>query len=117
MEEPPTRPDAMSLVQLSPEAMDRDALVLEVRRLRMRIEALREQRDERIRQIQQLEEVLETVLAGGDVVWPTGSGASQSNVWRQRAEVAEAHLAALYATRTMRLLRAPRSVYARIRSR
>lgn len=117
MEKSPTQPDAMSLVQLSPEAMDRDALVIEVRRLRMRIEALREQRDERIRQIQELEEVLEVSLAGGDVVWPTGAGASQGHVWRQRAEVAEEHLAALYTSRTMRLLRAPRSVYARIRSR
>jgi hypothetical protein len=43
---------------MSPESMDREALLVEVRRLALRLDALREQRDERIAQIQALEQQL-----------------------------------------------------------
>ena len=88
--------DAMSLAQVSPESMEHDELVAEVRRLRLRLEALREQRDERIAQLQELEEQL--VVA------------------RQHAEQLEANLTALLNPRTMRALRLPRAVYAKVRT-
>lgn len=95
--------DAISLAQVSPESMDHDELVAEVRRLRLRLEALREQRDERIAQLQELDAQLN----------PADSPLAAA---RQRAEQAEAHLAALLNTRSMRALRLPRAVYAKVRT-
>lgn len=122
MNEPPTRPDALSLAQVSPEDLDRDELVVEVRRLRLRLEALREQRDERIAQIQALEQevigfddTLRAVLRGEEVAW-TGDGPPPPNEWKQRAMASEAAYQALLETRSMRLLRVPRSVYAKVRA-
>lgn len=122
MDEPPTRPDALSLAQVSPETLDRDALVVEVRRLRLRVEALREQRDERIAQIQALEEdlvvldeTLRAVLRGEEVAWK-GDTPAPPNQWRERALAAETAHEALLQTRSMRLLRVPRSVYAKVRA-
>lgn len=120
MEQLHAQPDALSLAQVPPEAMDRDELVVEVRRLRLRLEALREQRDERIVQLQELEEQLRSsrerlVEAVGADVATDDLPALSVNVWRLRAEQAEANQAALLATRSMRALRVPRAVYGRIR--
>lgn len=122
MDELPTQPDALSLAQVSPEAMDHDALVVEVRRLRLRLDALREQRDERITQIQALEqelggldETLRAMLRGEDVSWK-GDSPPPANRWRERALAAEAEYHALLQTRSMRLLRVPRSIYAKVRA-
>jgi hypothetical protein len=118
LDRPPTSgstSDALSLGQVSPEAMDRDELEAEVRRLRLRLEALREQRDERIQQLDDREQQLLAVLRGEDIGWTEGT-AWPANAWRERAEEAEAALAALMATRSMRLLRVPRAVYGRLRA-
>jgi hypothetical protein len=110
---PPGEPDALSLGQTLPETLDRDELLVEVRRLRLRLEALREQRDERIAQIRELEPVLgEAQQALGNAL-QADTGAES---WRGRALDAESTLAALYATRSMRLLRVPRSIYGQLRA-
>jgi hypothetical protein len=115
--EPP--PDTLSLVQRDPRDMDRDELVSEVRRLRLRLDALREQRDERIAQLQQLEHEHDRrvrALLAGEELELAAEELLPPNVWQQRALAAESQLAALLSTRSMRLLRVPRSVYARLRA-
>jgi hypothetical protein len=103
------RPGTLALSEVAPEAMDADELRAEVRRLRLRMEALREQRDERIDQLRQIKQQ----VAGEDVTLP-GDGPQPVNAWRQRAERAEAEMAALLATRSLRLLRVPRDAYGRL---
>lgn len=100
------RPDALSLVQFPPEALDRDELMLEVRRLRLRLEALRTQRDERIDQIRMLE-----AERSGE---PSHASGIPTHEWRRRAEESEQMLAALLQTRSMRALRLPRQAYGRL---
>lgn len=67
----------------------------ELRRLQLRLAAVRRQRDERLAQIQVL----------------TAGPGTEHDDWQSRALAAEAQLAAVYATKTMRTMRLPRRVY------
>jgi hypothetical protein len=105
----PVASDALGVARVPVEDLSREDLEDEVRRLRMRLDALRRQRDERIDQILDLEDQLVT----GRRSTP-GQQIVTVAEWRRRAEVAEQALAALLATRTMRLLNRPRKVYGRL---
>lgn len=93
------------------EELTAEELRAEVRRLRLRVDALRRQRDERIDDIVDLEHGLAAALAGGDA---SLEAIVPVHEWRRRAETAERHYAALMQSRTMRLLHRPRQVYARL---
>lgn len=113
---PPGRPgpvatDALGVARVPVQDLSREELEDEVRRLRLRLDALRRQRDERIDQILDLEHQLVT----GQRSTP-GQPIVTVSEWRNRAEAAEQALAALLATRTMRLLKRPRELYGRLRS-
>ncbi len=105
----PVTTDALGVARVPVEDLSREELEDEVRRLRMRLDALRRQRDERIDEILDLEYQLVTGQRStpGQPIVPVAE-------WRRRAEVAEQALAALLATRTMRLLKRPREVYGRL---
>lgn len=109
----PVTIDDFGVARWPVEDLSREELQSEVRRLRLRLDALRRQRDERISDSLDLEQELAFAVEQGYVSALTVVPVSE---WRRRAEAAEAAYVALMATRTMRLLHRPRQVYGLLRS-
>jgi uncharacterized protein YyaL (SSP411 family) len=109
----PVTTDELGVARWPVEDLSREELQSEVRRLRLRLDALRRQRDERISDSLDLEQQLALAVEQGFV---SALAVVPVSEWRRRAEASEAAHAALMATRTMRLLHRPRQVYGRLRS-
>lgn len=109
----PVTIDELGIARWPVEELSREDLQSEVRRLRLRLDALRRQRDARISDSLDLEQQLALAVEQGYV---SAVAVVPVSEWRRRAEAAEAAYVALMATRTMRLLHRPRQVYGLLRS-